>query len=95
MDGVGGIGFEVAAEADDEVVDGAGVGVFADVPDVFEDFFAGDNFIGAIDQVAEEVGFHEGEVGGLRWCVRAFGGADFEVFKADGATGEGEVRGWG
>jgi len=95
VDGVGGVGLEVAAEADDEVVDGAGVGVFADVPDVFEDFLAGDDFAGAIDQVAEEVGFHEGEMGGLGWCVRAFGCADFEVFKADGAAGEGEVGDWG
>ena len=60
VDGLGGVGLEVAAEADDEVVDGAGVGIFVDVPDVFEEFFAGDGFVGMVEEVAEEVGFHEG-----------------------------------
>ena len=32
--GVGGVVFDVAAEADDEVVDGAGVGVGVDAPDL-------------------------------------------------------------
>ncbi len=35
--GVGGVVFDVAAEADDEVVDGTGVGVFVDAPDLLED----------------------------------------------------------
>src|ERR1019366_2452365 len=35
--GVGGIVFDVAAEADDEVVDGAGVGVRVHAPDLLED----------------------------------------------------------
>ena len=35
--GVGGVVLDVAAEADDEVVDGAGVGVGVDAPDLLED----------------------------------------------------------
>src|ERR1017187_5444332 len=34
---VGGVVLDIAAEADDEVVDGAGVSVFADVPHLLED----------------------------------------------------------
>src|SRR5450432_2166875 len=54
----GGVGLDVAAEADYEIVDGAGVGVFAEVPDVVENGFAGYGFAGAADQVTEEFGFH-------------------------------------
>ena len=35
--GVGGVVLDVAAEADDEVVDGAGVGVGVEAPDLLED----------------------------------------------------------
>ena len=52
MDGFGGIGFKVAAEANDEVVDGAGVGVFFDMPDVFKEFRTGDDLAGVVEQVA-------------------------------------------
>ena len=83
--GVGGVVFDVAAEADDEVVDGAGVGVFVDAPDLFEDVLAGDDLAFAVGEVAEEVGFHEGEVGG------AVGGDEFEGIEADGAVVEGVV----
>jgi len=86
VDGLGGVGFEVAAEADDEVVDGAGVGIFFDVPDVFEEFFAGNDLAGMVEEIAEEVGLHEGEVDGFVVV------ADFEGVEIDGATGEGE--GW-
>ena len=65
VDGLGGIGFEVAAEADDEVVDGAGVGVFFDVPDILEELGAGDDLAGVVQEIAQEVGFHEGEMDGL------------------------------
>jgi hypothetical protein len=62
--GVCGVGFEVAAEADEEVVDGAGVGVLVDAPDVFEELFAGDDLVGALEKIAEEIGLHDGEVDG-------------------------------
>ena len=80
--GVGGVVLDVAAEADDEVVDGAGVGVFVDAPDVFEDLLAGDDLAVAVGEVAEEVGFHNGEVGG------AVGGDEFEGGEVDGAAVE-------
>src|SRR5271170_6286155 len=62
MPGLGGVFFDVAAEADDEIVYGAGVGVFVQAPDVFEDGFAGDGAAFAADQVTQELGFHEGEL---------------------------------
>src|SRR5271156_2229700 len=62
MLGLGGVFFDVAAEADDEIVYGAGVGVFVQAPDVFEDGFAGDGAAFAADQVTQELGFHEGEL---------------------------------
>jgi len=80
---VGGVVFDIAAEADDEVVDGAGVGVFVDAPDLFENVFAGNDFTFAVGEVAEEVGFHDGEVSG------AVGGDEFEGVEADGAVVEG------
>jgi hypothetical protein len=80
--GVGGVVFDVAAEADDEVVDGAGVGVFVDAPDFFENLFAGDDLAFAVGEVAEEVGLHEGEVGD------AVGGDELECVEADGAVVE-------
>ena len=83
MLGGGGIIFDVAAEADDEVVDGAGVGVFVDAPDFFEDVFAGDDLAFVGGEVTEEIGFHKGEVGG------AVGGDEFEGVEADGAVVEG------
>lgn len=87
MAGAGGIVFDVAAKADDEVIDGAGVGVFVDAPDLLEDFLAGDDLGGAIGEVAEEVGLHKGELGG------AVGGEEFEGVEADGTAGEGEFVG--
>src|SRR5579871_5541832 len=57
--GGGGVVFDVAAEADDEVVDGAGVGVFVDAPDLLEDVFTGDDLTLAVGEVAEEVGLHK------------------------------------
>ena len=80
--GVGGVVFDVAAEADDEVVDGAGVGILVDAPDLFEDLLAGDDLAFAFGEVAEEVGLHEGEMGG------AVGGDEFEGVEADGAVVE-------
>ena len=82
--GGGGVVFEVAAKADDEVVDGAGVGVFMHAPDFFEEVFAGDDLVGAVGEVAEEVGLHEGEVGG-----GAVGDAELEGVEVDFAGGEG------
>ena len=80
--GVGGVVFDVAAETDDEVVDGASVGVFVDAPDLFEDLLAGDDLAFVLGEVAEEVGFHQGEMSD------AIGGDELEGVEADGAVVE-------
>ena len=89
VDGVGRVGFDVAAKANDEVVDGAGVGVFVDAPDLLEDFFAGDDLAFAVGEVAEEVGFHHGEVGG---GVRS---DELEGVETNKVIVEGVLVGWG
>ena len=43
MLGLGRIAFDVAAQAYDEIIDGAGVGILVQTPDVFEDRFARNN----------------------------------------------------
>ena len=55
---LGGIFFKVAPQADDEVVDGARVGVLVQAPDVLKNGFAG--YISAIvpDEVAQQFRFH-------------------------------------
>lgn len=87
MAGLAGVVFDVATEADDEVIDGAGVSVFVNAPDLFEDLFAGDDLGGAVGEIAKEIGLHEGELGG------AVGGEQFEGVKANGAAGEGDLVG--
>src|SRR5271154_1013627 len=62
--GLGGILFDVAAEADDEIINGAGVGVFVQAPDIFEDGLARDGIAVAADQMAQKLGFHQGELDG-------------------------------
>ena len=84
MLGVGGVVFNVAAKADDEVVDGAGVGIFVDAPDLLENLLAGDDLTFAVGEVAEEVGFHKGEMGD------AIGGDQFKGVETDGAVVEAE-----
>jgi len=86
--GGGGVVFDVAAKADDEVVDGAGVGVFVDAPNLFEDLLARDDLALAVGEVAEEVGFHEGEVSD------AVGGDELQRVEADGAVVEGVFVFW-
>lgn len=58
---MGGVIFDIFTEADDEIIDGPGVGVFVDVPDRFEDRFAADGATLILDEVAQEAGFHLGE----------------------------------
>src|SRR5271170_338007 len=90
MLGFGGVFFDVAAEADDEIVYGAGVGVFVKAPDVFEDGFAGDGAAFAADQVTQELGFHEGELD--RFVV----GAQLKRSEINGLAVEGKNFGiWG
>ena len=71
MTGLGRIALDVAAKANDEVVDGARVGVFVEIPDILQDRFARDGFAGIADEIAEKFGFHQSELEGLF--------ADFEL----------------
>src|SRR5580704_18082557 len=50
---------DVAAQAHDEVVDRASVGIFAQSPDLFEHRLPRHRLSFVLDQVAEDVGFHE------------------------------------
>lgn len=54
MDRRSGIGLEVFAETEDEVVDGAGAGVDVVAPDLFEDVLAGNDLAGAGGEEAQE-----------------------------------------
>ena len=56
---------EVFAEADDEVVDRAGVGVFLQVPDLFEDGLSRDGPAFVFDEVLQEFCLHQRELDGL------------------------------
>ncbi len=56
-DGLDGVGFKVAAEADNKVIDAAGVELLADFPDVAQEFFAADDASGVLGEVFEEVDF--------------------------------------
>src|SRR5580700_2188851 len=61
---LGGVFFNVATEAHDEIVYGARVGVFVQAPDVFQDGLARDGAAFAANQVAEQFRFHQGELDG-------------------------------
>src|SRR6476620_3463864 len=50
---LGWFALDVAAQADDEIVDGTCVGVFVEIPDVLQDRFAGDGVASVLDQVAK------------------------------------------
>src|SRR5690348_16657668 len=57
--GLGGLGLDVLAQPDDEVVDGARVGVLAEAPDVLEHRLAGYRTPLVVDEIAEQVGLHQ------------------------------------
>ena len=78
--------FDVAAQAHDEIVDGARVGVFVQAPDVFEDGFARNGAAVVPNQVAQQLGFHQSELDGVVL------GAQFKVAEVDGLAVEGKAR---
>ena len=53
--------FDIPPQPNDEIVDGAGVGVLVNVPDTFEDGFAADGAAFVGDQIAKEFRFHLGK----------------------------------
>ena len=54
-DRLGGIVFNITAQADHEVVDGARVGVLAHPPDLLQQLLAGDDAALVEDKIAEQV----------------------------------------
>src|SRR5436305_1458542 len=77
--------FDVSAQTDDEVVDGTGVSVFAQVPHVLKNRLARDCLALVLDEIAQQVGFHQGE-------LKAFGtGTQLQVLEVDGLVAEGEA----
>lgn len=75
--GLGWIFFDVAAEADNKIVDGTSVGVFVQAPYVFEDGFARNGIAFIANEVTKEFGFHQGELDG--GVVRA----EFKIIEID------------
>src|SRR5438874_10474816 len=62
---LGGIVFDIAPQADDEIVYRARVCVFMQAPDFFQNRFAGYDAVVVADEMAEKFGFHKGEVDGV------------------------------
>src|SRR5512141_2682181 len=54
-----GIVFNIAAQANDEIVDGASIGVFVQSPHFFKNRFAGDDPSLIANEVSEQFRFHE------------------------------------
>ena len=73
----GRLAFDVAAQADDEIVDGPRVGVFVEIPDVLQDCFARDRMATVLDKIAEELGLHQGKLKDL------VSGAQLKALKVD------------
>src|SRR6185312_13562327 len=54
--------FDIAAQANDEIVDGAGVGVFVQSPYFFENRLAGDDPSLVSYEMAQQFRFHQGQL---------------------------------
>ena len=76
--------FDIAPQADDEIVYGARVRVFVQAPDFFQNRFAGYDAVVVADEMAEKFGFHKGEVDGVAVDPQ------LEFAEVDGAAVEGE-----
>ena len=64
-DRLGGIVFNITAQADHKVVDGARIGVLVDPPDLLQQLLAGDDAALVEDKIAQQVGLHQGKADGL------------------------------
>src|SRR6058998_2008802 len=76
--------FDIAPQADDEIIYGAGVGVFVQAPDFFQNRFAGHDAAVVADEMAEKLGFHKGEVDGVAVD------SQLKFAEVDGASVEGK-----
>src|SRR5438876_1831685 len=77
-----GIVFDIAPEANDEVVHGPSIGILVQSPDLFENRFAGNILALVPDQMAQEFGLHQGETNGRSVHLK------LELAKIDGASAE-------
>ena len=59
---LGGIVFNVAAQADNEIINRARIGIFLQVPDLFQNFFARYGTPAIADEIAEQICFHQREL---------------------------------
>ncbi len=64
-DRLGGIVFNISAQADHKVVDGACIGVLVDPPNLLQQFLARDDAALVEDKIAQQVGLHQGKADGL------------------------------
>src|SRR2546422_4421604 len=81
---LGGIVFDIAPQADDEIVYGARVRVFVQAPDFFQNRFAGHDAAVVADEMAEKLGFHKSQVDGVAVDPQ------LKFAEVDGAAVEGE-----
>src|ERR1700743_1605254 len=56
---LGGIFLNIAAQTHDEVIDRARVGIFFQVPDPVQYFFAGDGTPAVANEITKQIGFHQ------------------------------------
>ena len=82
MPGLRGVVFEVTAQAHDEVVNGAGVGVFAHAPHFLQHTLARYGFAFVLDQEAQDAGFHQ------RQRIDFSRGVHFQKIEVDGFFAE-------
>src|SRR5579883_560121 len=82
---MGGVVFDVPAQPHDEIIDGAGVGVLVQAPDLFEHVLTGNRAALVPDQVPQEIGFHK------RQGENLAADAQFEQVEADRLAVEGKT----
>ena len=63
--GFGRFFLDIAAQTDDEIVDGTRVRIFVEVPYVLENCFSGNGMARILDQIAKKLRFHQCELKGL------------------------------
>ena len=57
--------FDISAQTHDEIINGARVGIFVQVPDIFQDGFSRNGMADILDQIAKQLRFHQRELKGL------------------------------
>ena len=65
MSGLGRLFFNVTAQPDDEIIDGARVSIFFQVPNLLQDFLARNGTAAIAYEKAQQLNLHQGELKGL------------------------------